>query len=53
VSLIGGTTNGYSNSFSGEESGFTGEERRSDGALISDAPKEIHVEHLDIISEEP
>lgn len=41
TSDIGGTTKGDSNSFSGEETEFTGEERRSDGALFSDAPKEI------------
>jgi anthranilate/para-aminobenzoate synthase component I len=44
TSLIGGTTKGDSNSFDGEESDFTGEERRSDGALFSDAPNWIHFE---------
>ena len=41
MSLIGGTTKGDSNSLDGEETEFTGEERRSNGALFSDAPKEI------------
>jgi hypothetical protein len=41
MSLIGGTTKGDSNSFDGGETGITGEERRSDGALFSDAPTEI------------
>jgi hypothetical protein len=53
VSLFGDTTDEVSNSLTGEEVDITGEERRSDGALFSDAPKEIQVEHLDIISEEP
>ena len=44
MSLIGGTTKGDSNSLDGEESEFTGEERRSDGALFSDAPKRTQVE---------
>jgi len=44
MSLIGGTTKGDSNSFDGEESEFTGEERRLDGALFSDAPTGTHVE---------
>ena len=35
------TTQGNSDSLDGEETGFTGEERRLDGALFSDAPKEI------------
>ena len=41
MSLIGGTTKGDSNSLGCEGSGFTGEERRLDGALFSDAPTEI------------
>jgi hypothetical protein len=41
VSLIGGTTKGDSNSFSSEETEFTGEERRLSGALFSDAPTRI------------
>ena len=41
MSLIGGTTKGDSNSIDGGETGFTGEERRSNGALFSDAPTEI------------
>ena len=41
MSLIGGRTKGDSNSLDGGETGFTGEERRSDGALLSDAPTEI------------
>ena len=41
MSLIGGSTKGDSNSLDGEKTGFTGEERRSDGALFGDAPKEI------------
>ena len=41
MSLIGGTTKGDSNSFDSGEAGFTGEERRLDGALFSDAPTEI------------
>jgi hypothetical protein len=34
MSLIGGTTKGDSNSLDGEETEFTGEERRLDGALF-------------------
>jgi hypothetical protein len=41
MSLIGGTTKGDSNSFEGRRTEFTGEERRLDGALFSDAPTEI------------
>ena len=52
MSLIGGTTKGDSNSLDGEETGFTAEERRSDGAPRSDAPKRTQVELTDINSEE-
>ena len=48
MSLIGGRTKGDSNSSDGEESEFTGEERRSNGALFEDAPKVTHVELLPI-----
>jgi len=41
TSLIGGTTKGDSNSFEGGKTEFTGEERRSNGALFSDAPKGV------------
>ena len=44
MSSIGGSAKGDSNSLDGEESGFTGEERRTDGALFSDAPKRTQVE---------
>jgi hypothetical protein len=41
TSVIGGPTNGDSNSFDGGETVSTGEERRLDGALFGDAPKGI------------
>lgn len=44
MSLIGGTTKGDSNFSDGQESEFTGEERRLSGALFSDAPKGTNVE---------
>ena len=44
MSLIGDTPKGDSNSFDGGEIEFTGEERRLDGALFSDAPKRTQVE---------
>jgi hypothetical protein len=44
MSLIVGTTKGDSNSLDGEETAFTGEERRLDGALFADAPNWIHFE---------
>ena len=47
MSLIDGTTQGDSNSLDGEETEFTGEERRSDGVLFGDAPNWIHFELID------
>jgi hypothetical protein len=44
MSFIGATTKGDSNSLDGEESEFTGEERRLSGALFDDAPNWIHFE---------
>ena len=41
TSLIGGPTKRKSNPFDGGETESTGEERRLDGALFSDAPTEI------------
>ena len=44
TSVIGVSTKGDSNSFDGGETVSTGEERRLDGALFSDAPKGTNVE---------
>jgi hypothetical protein len=44
MSLIGGTTKGNSDSLATEETEFAARERRTNSALFSNAPKEIHFE---------
>jgi hypothetical protein len=52
TSFIGGVTKGNSDSSDGEDTEFTGEERRSNVALLSDAPKRTQIELTSNLKEE-